>query len=568
MIDLTGIENQHEFYTNHYLSSILEQDLKDVFRTWRERDELEKIRPPYAQLRGLYKDYFTTRSQLEREKKAEDRLALQRELERRLLEVLGYAFEPTFKELDDQSLLPILGQVKKPNGAPELWVLEAVEDDGEQQDPLTLVLHACQYAEGESVPAALAGVTFDELITRHVFGKSEPPRWVLLIGASQAVLVDRGKWNEKRLLRFDFPEILGRREASTLQATAALLHRDSVCPAEGMSLLDNLDENSHKHAHAVSEDLKYALREAIELLGNEVVYYLREKRKKGGVFEGGKEEVDAPQLTLECLRYLYRLLFLFYIEARPELGYAPIKADAYRKGYSLESLRDIELVQLTTEESKNGTYLHDSLELLFRLIYDGFQPREKGMQQLALGMEGKPLHNTFHLTPLRTHLFDPRRTPTLGKVKIRNFVLQRIVELMSLSRPKGRERRGRVSYAQLGINQLGAVYEALLSFSGFFAQTDLYEVKKEGEKADELATAYFVPAEDLKEYTEEERVFHDDGTLRKYERGTFIYRLAGRYRETSASYYTPEVLTQCLVKYALKELLPGKSADEILQLTI
>ena len=593
MIDLTGIDNQHEFYTNHYLSSILEQDLKAVFQKWRERDEQEKIRPPYAQLRGLYKEYFTTRSQLERERKVEDRLALQRDIERRLLEVLGYEFEPAFKELDDQSLLPIIGEVKKPNGAPELWVLEAVEDDGEQQDPLTLVLQACQYAQPESqgqaqvgwhgqtsreapssdglavgVPASLSGVTFDELITRHVFGKNEPPRWVLLIGASQAVLVDRGKWNEKRLLRFDFPEILGRREASTLQATAALLHRDSVCPAEGMSLLDNLDENSHKHAHAVSEDLKYALREAIELLGNEVVYYLREKRKKGGVFEGGKEEVDAPQLTLECLRYMYRLLFMFYIEARPELGYAPIKADAYRKGYSLESLRDIELIQLTTEESKNGTYLHDSLELLFRLIYDGFQPREKGMQQLALGVAGKPLHNTFVLTPLRTHLFDPRRTPTLGKVKVRNFVLQRIVELMSLSRPKGRERRGRVSYAQLGINQLGAVYEALLSFNGFFAQTDLYEVKKAGDKADELATAYFVPADDLKDYTEEERVYNDDGTLRSYDKGTFIYRLAGRFRETSASYYTPEVLTQCLVKYALKELLPGKSADEILHLTI
>ena len=36
--------------------------------------------------------------------------------------------------------------------------------------------------------------------------------------------------------------------------------------------------------------------------------------------------------------------------------------------------------------------------------------------------------------------------------------------------------------------------------------------------------------------------------------GTFIYRLAGREREKSASYYTPEVLTKCLVKYVLKVL--------------
>ena len=568
-IDLTGIDNQHEFYTHHYLSAILEDDLKDMFRKWRERDEQEKVRPPFAALRALYKDYFTVKSQLERQKGEEQRLESQRELEKQLLDILGYPFAPTTKELDDGSAIPILGEVKKPNGAPELWVLEAIDDPGEEQDPLTLRLRDGQYGSGQSVPQALAEATLDELITRWVFGRAEPPRWVLLLSASQVVLIDRGKWNEKRLLRFDLTEILGRREATTLQATAALLHRDSVCPQEGMSLLDNLDENSHKHAHAVSEDLKYALREAIELLGNEAVFYLKEKRKKGGVFEGSKDEIDATPLTLECLRYMYRLLFLFYIEARPELGYAPIKADAYRMGYSLESLRDIELVKLTTEESKNGTFLSDSLDQLFRLIYDGFQPREKGMRQLALAEEGKPLHNTFQLTPLRTHLFDPKRTPTLNKVKVRNAVMQRIVELMSLSRPKGRrERRGRVSYAQLGINQLGAVYEALLSFSGFFAQTDLYEVKKAGEKADELATAYFVPEEDLKDYTEEERVYNEDGTLRKYEKGTFIYRLAGRFRETSASYYTPEVLTQCLVKYALKELLPGKTADEVLHLTV
>ena len=43
---------------------------------------------------------------------------------------------------------------------------------------------------------------------------------------------------------------------------------------------------------------------------------------------------------------MYRLLFLFYIEARPELGYAPLNSDAYRAGYSLERLRDLELVEL------------------------------------------------------------------------------------------------------------------------------------------------------------------------------------------------------------------------------
>jgi hypothetical protein len=41
--------------------------------------------------------------------------------------------------------------------------------------------------------------------------------------------------------------------------------------------LESLDENAHKHAFGVSEDLKYAIREAIEVLGNEAVRQLRQQ---------------------------------------------------------------------------------------------------------------------------------------------------------------------------------------------------------------------------------------------------------------------------------------------------
>ena len=197
---------------------------------------------------------------------------------------------------------------------------------------------------------------------------------------------------------------------------------------------------------------------------------------------------------------------------------------------------------------------------------------------MDLGFDGK-IHNSFAIDRLDSHLFDPKGTPNLNKVVFRNATLQRVIELMSLTRPGNKnKRRGRISYAQLGINQLGAVYEALLSYRGFFADRDLYEVKKAGANPDELETGYFVPAEDLDLYTEDERVFdkdeHGHQKLRMYAKGTFIYRLAGRDRQKSASYYTPEVLTKTLVKYALKELLKSpddpdaKTADEILNLTI
>lgn len=41
----------------------------------------------------------------------------------------------------------------------------------------------------------------------------------------------------------------------------------------------------------------------------------------------------ADQLTIECLRYMYRILFVLFIEARPELGYAPMKSQIYGNGW-------------------------------------------------------------------------------------------------------------------------------------------------------------------------------------------------------------------------------------------
>ena len=99
---------------------------------------------------------------------------------------------------------------------------------------------------------------------------------------------------------------------------------------------------------------------------------------------------------------------------------------------------------------------------------------------------------------------------------------------------------------------------------GFFANETLHEVHKAGAKVDETDQAFFVPESELDRYAEEELAFEgEDGqpARRRYDPGTFIFRLAGRDRETSASYYTPEVLTDCLVKYALKELLDGFSSS-------
>ena len=567
-----GIHNENEFYSHHYLSEIFTGDIRDTVARWRDAAESAGgasagARTPYEALRALARDYLQFRRQFAHARRHEARVGRQREWFAQLLRALGYEYEPHNHLLEDGDEVPVLFAGRR-HGSVSLLILGAYYGAaGEDEDPLDLKPHPAQYHGEAPPPEGLLRESWSDIVTRRIFGQPHPPRWIILLSPGHVILVERGKWTHNRLLRFDLDDVLGRREDHTLKAAAALLHRECLLPEQGASLLDSLDDNSHKHAFAVSEDLKYALRESIELIGNEAIWYLREVARDR-VYR--LDDALAGELGLQALRYMYRLLFLFYIEARPDLGYAPIEAEAYRKGYGLERLRDLEMVRLTSEESLDGYYLHHSIQTLFRLIRDGFEG--PGGDLFA---KGGPRTHGFSIRALDSRLFRDDAMPLLNRAKLRNRVLQRVIRLMSLSRPaKGRRgRRGRISYAQLGINQLGAVYEALLSYRGFFAEEDLYEVKKAGDAPDDLASAWFVPARDLGEYRDEEKVHDRDEQgrkkLRMHPRGTFVYRLAGRDRQKSASYYTPESLTRCIVKYALKELIPDDMpADRILELTV
>ena len=62
---------------------------------------------------------------------------------------------------------------------------------------------------------------------------------------------------------------------------------------------------------------------------------------------------------------------------------------------------------------------------------------------------------------------------------------QMVIRLLSL-RSTGKS-TGRISYAKLGIGQLGAVYETLISFTGVVAKTDLIELKPRKGRSNDAA---------------------------------------------------------------------------------
>lgn len=606
-MNLTGISNENEFYSQHYMAEIFagDSDVKGLQDSWQqqettareaaltEQDKKNAWRTPWNQMSRNARETLLLLDEYGHKQTAVDRLTLGRDVLRSLLSTFELPYAPRAQYVEHtQSYVPLLGEIKNSQGEPLLWILEAQalsSDYDADSDPLALPLHPAQMKGLEDYPSLeqqseqASEDNWQKLLSSTIFSQTLPPRWVILASPYQWLLIDRSKYAQNRLIRFDWKEIFSRRELDTLKATTVLLHKEALLDAKGQTLLDTLDENAHKHAYGVSEDLKYALRECIELLGNEASQQLIAKanQNKKGIFSG-KNQLDPDELSRQCLRYMYRLLFLFYIEARPELGYAPTGSEVYLKGYSLEHLRELELMPLTNEQERQGRYFNDSLNILFALVSEGTPEQQHGDMFGAAQQTGR---DAFTMTALKSHLFDPKKTALLSKVVFPNHLLQRVIQLMSLSRPvKGKRRRGRISYAQLGINQLGAVYEALLSYRGFFANEDLYEVKKAGDKYNILDTGYFVDAEALEQYKDDEKVYEKEAAdqygnkqLKKYAKGTFIYRMAGRDREKSASYYTPEVLTKSLVKYALKELYvqqleplgnDRERAEKLLQFTV
>ena len=176
------------------------------------------------------------------------------------------------------------------------------------------------------------------------------------------------------------------------------------------------------------------------------------------------------------------------------------------------------------------------------------------------------------MRPLTATLFSPDSTPLLNRARLSNRCLQAVIRRLSLSTDAQSRTVGRVNYAELGINQLGAVYEGLLSYKGMFADQDLIHVKPaDGDFRDKKTPTWFVSKERLDEFKRDEVERTSDGKARVYTKGTFMLHLNGIDREQIASYYTPEVLTRCLVEEALRELLKDygpEDADRILELKI
>ncbi|MBN8831321.1 MAG: hypothetical protein J0G94_12040, partial [Sphingomonadales bacterium] len=357
-MDLVGIENEAEFFPSGTLSDVLKEELQDITSRWAG---LEKSAHPIERLARVAAPTIDALRQIRNLSDKARQAELTRDAHHALLTALGYEWkrDTAMTALSGHPLIPLVSRVADASGRDALWVLEApISDAGDEAaDPLGACFIAEQFPE-DCRDDALTERTIEALLGDGVFELPIGPRHVLVLGLSEIVLIDKRKWPARSVLRFDLQEIFARADRDTLTVMACLISRESRVPENGVPISDRLEEEAQRNANAVTTSLKRTVRDAIEILGQEVLNITAGKyptsfpdASRRGVW------IDGPDLSRECLRYMYRLLFLFYAEANPRLNLLDLKNPIYASGYALEALRELESAPLRTTADREGSFL-------------------------------------------------------------------------------------------------------------------------------------------------------------------------------------------------------------------
>lgn len=576
------IQNVGDYFPSGYFSDDFFEKVQKCAGI--SNDEIKDICSPYVRLKQEYNDYknFIINDR----PRVEDAIKKTHDFHTRLLSILGYESNHAYQEhyiVNDESvpveMIPVRHVIRQGQQVKMLVMEMQNLIPIEEKEPAGLFEQQYESDErsGQQKYAArqwrfvfnldtekykISPAIINKAIT-HIFLLPEErrPHFILMLAGNTVFLFDKDKWAKGSYLQFSLDDLFAQASIDAKhRALYALFHMlvsKHTLAAEGeMVLMDTIIEESYKNAYEVTKDLKEGVILAVETLANEALYWW--KQNNNIPVSDYTDDTFESEVKDDCLTIIYRLLFLFYAESRDELEILPVDDEVYKLGYSLESLRDLEMVRLNSDASRNGYFFDDSIHHLFSLLSDGHNAKDNNVNS-----------KSFRVRPIDSPLFNDKKLHHLAGVRIRNIKWQEIIKALSLSKKKNY--CGRISYANLGVNQLGSVYESLLAFRGFYAEEDYIEVHKANAPQD---GTFLVPYSRMGDFDISE-VLCDQQTGNPVilPEGTFVYRLNGRDRQKSASYYTPEVLTRSTVKYTLKSILDDvrankRQATELLELKI
>jgi len=387
-------------------------------------------------------------------------------------------------------------------------------------------------------------------------------------------------------------------EKATLDAFYTLLGRDLLCPAgESAPALADLCRMSIDRQGEVADQLGEQVRNGLERL---IWAWDEADREAGGELLRG---IETDRIYETALNVMMRLVFLLYAEERSLLPHGEV---LYDQGYGLTYLWH----QLQREHREDRARMGDRCDAWRRFL---------ATCRLVHGGCGHP---DLRLIAYGGRLFDPRRYPVLEDPRcvVSNRTFFEILHLLLFARQRKGGEPQRVGYWAIDVEQIGYIYEGLLDHRCARAGDEpLVKLRGAGEAAipiaelerwsgDELV-AFVAEATGRKAEAVREALANpapspaDDECLARLPPGVEprvrpyagivqceevvapgrLYLTTGTSRRASGAHYTPQSLTERIVRATLEPLVyrsvegkPGllveprevKSPRELLELKV
>jgi hypothetical protein len=348
-------------------------------------------------------------------------------------------------------------------------------------------------AEGPAGSIPVVVTTWGAGLDRHfcrVAGTAHDTRGPWLLGFDGRVL---RLWDARRgwaraFVEFDLEAAY--HDERTFVVVWALVRAQALAASTA-----RIAEASARHGTAVCASLRDGVRDALTLF---VTGFTRHgtARRTGAA--------DGATAFEQSLTLIYRILFLLFAESR---GLMPAWHRTYRRSYSIEALRT------RAERPDQHTGIWASLQAMSRMAHDGCHA------------------GSLVVTPFNGRLFSPSRAPLAEAACLDDDLVARAV--LAITTAQGPHGRERIAFSDLGVEQLGAIYESVLDY-------ELVPARASGPPR---------------------------AGSRQADRSAAIQG-TGIRRKASGSFYTPREMTDYLVRRALEPLVAGRTSDGILHITV
>jgi Eco57I restriction-modification methylase len=348
-----------------------------------------------------------------------------------------------------------------------------------------------------------------------IHAKRRRAEWAVLFNATHLRLIDARRVYSRRHVELDLDIAADQERAAA--AFWMLFSAAAFSAVDGPPPLASLIAASERHGAGVCRSLRDGvLAASADVLGALITgpnrmhvvqdFSPAPSGSPARSAAAGLKTCSTHEAFEQALTIVYRILFLLFAEAR---GLVPMWHRVYRDSYSVETLRESAAAALPV------TGLWDTLRAISRLAHAGCRA------------------GNLRVTPFNGRLFAPARTPLAERRNLDEEAGRRAILALATRRTSDGTAREPIAYRDLGVEQLGAVYETLLDYEPIIAP-DL--------KVGPTAAASSC-------------------------RRVVLRRGSGR-RKATGTFYTPQPIAEYLVRRTLAPLVDSATPERILALKV